>query len=161
VRGPVLLPTGAPNFHVGIGQVQTAVPYEPAANGLNLSHLYLGGLHSAYVRGEALIAAHRYAEAAAEFQKILDRRGIVGLDPIGALAHLHLGRAYALIGKQGQGKECVPGFPETLEGRRCRHPGSQASQSGIRQAAVNLDQSQPSNKRALTMLTISVLLKRR
>ncbi len=56
-------------------------------NGLNFDHFYLGGLHSAYVRGEAFIAEHRYAEAAAEFQKILDHRGIVGLDPIGALVH--------------------------------------------------------------------------
>ena len=67
-------------------------------NGLNFNHFYLGGLHSAYVRGEALLAVHRYAEAAAEFQKILDHRGIVGLDPIGALAHLQLGRAFALSG---------------------------------------------------------------
>jgi len=54
-------------------------------NGLSVG-LYLGGLHSAYIRGEAFVAAHRYAEAAVEFQKILDRRGIVGADPIGALA---------------------------------------------------------------------------
>jgi hypothetical protein len=46
--------------------------------------LYLGGLHSAYVRGEAVVAGHQYAEAIAEFQKILDHRGIVGADPIGA-----------------------------------------------------------------------------
>ena len=50
------------------------------------------------------MAAHRYAEAAAEFQKILDHRGIVGADPIGALAHLQLGRAFALVGRQGQGE---------------------------------------------------------
>jgi hypothetical protein len=69
-----------------------------AVNGLNFNHLYLGGLHSAYVRGEALLAAHQYAEAAAEFQKILDHRGIVGADPIGVLAHLQLGRTFALTG---------------------------------------------------------------
>ena len=74
-----------------VEQLQIALPYELAVNGLNFNHFYLGGLHSAYVRGEALIAAHRYAEAAAEFQKILDHRGIVGADPIGALAHLQLG----------------------------------------------------------------------
>jgi eukaryotic-like serine/threonine-protein kinase len=58
----------------------------------------LGGLHSAYLRGQGLIATHQYAEAAAEFQKILDHRGIVGADPIGALAHLQLGRVLALSG---------------------------------------------------------------
>jgi eukaryotic-like serine/threonine-protein kinase len=59
-------------------------------------------LHSAYVRGEAFIAAHRYAESAAEFQKILDHRGVVGMDPIGALAHLQLGRVYALSGDKAR-----------------------------------------------------------
>ena len=73
-------------------------------NGLNFPNFYLGGLHSAYVRGEAFIAAHRYAEAAAEFQKILDHRGIVGVDPIGALAHLQFGRTFVLAGEQGRAK---------------------------------------------------------
>jgi hypothetical protein len=76
--------------------LQIALRYELAVNGLNFNHYYLGGLHSAYVRGEAFIATHRYAEAASEFQKILDHRGIVGADPIGALAHVQLGRAFAL-----------------------------------------------------------------
>jgi len=35
---------------------------------------------------------------AAEFQKILDHRGIVGLDPIGQLAQVQLGRVSALSG---------------------------------------------------------------
>jgi eukaryotic-like serine/threonine-protein kinase len=48
------------------------------------------------VRGEAYLAARRGSQAAAEFQKILDHRGIVLNEPIGALAHLGLGRAYAL-----------------------------------------------------------------
>jgi eukaryotic-like serine/threonine-protein kinase len=36
-----------------------------------------------YVRGEAHLAAHQGAEAAAEFQKILNHRGIVVSNPIG------------------------------------------------------------------------------
>ena len=78
-----------------VERLQTALQYELAANGLNFNHFYLGGLHSAYVRGEAFIAAHRYPEAAAEFQKILDHRGLVGLDPVGAMARLQLARALA------------------------------------------------------------------
>jgi tetratricopeptide (TPR) repeat protein len=78
--------------------LQIALQYELAANGLNFNHFYLGGLHSAYVRGKAFAAAHRYPEAAAEFQKILDHRGLVGLDPIGAFAHLQLGRTFVLSG---------------------------------------------------------------
>jgi len=87
-----------------VERLQIALPYELAVNGLNFNHFYLGGLHSSYVRGEAFIAAHHYAEAAAEFQKILDHRGIVGADPIGALAHLQLGGAYALSGDKIKAK---------------------------------------------------------
>jgi len=91
-------------------RLQIALPYELAANGLNFNHFYLGGLHSAYVRGEALIAVHRYAEAAAEFQKILDHRGIVGADPIGALAHLQLGRVFVLSGDKSKAKAAYESF---------------------------------------------------
>ena len=93
-----------------VERLQIALRYELASNGLNFN-FYLGGLHSAYVRGEALFALHRYAEAAAEFQKILDHRGIVGADPIGALAHLHLGRAYTSSGDNAKAKS---GYEEFL-----------------------------------------------
>jgi hypothetical protein len=52
-----------------------------------------GGLYPVYVRGDAFLAAHQGSEAAAEFQKILNHRGIVLNSPIGALAHLQVGRA--------------------------------------------------------------------
>src|SRR6185503_1221930 len=78
--------------------------------GLNFNHFYLGGLHSAYVRGEALSASHRYVEAATEFQKILDHRGLVGADPIGALAHLQLGRVFALSGDRAKAKAAYEAF---------------------------------------------------
>jgi len=84
--------------------------YELAVNGLNFNHWYLGGLHSAYVRGEAFRATHRYAEATAEFQKILDHRGIVGADPIGALADLQLGRVFALSGDKAKAKAAYEAF---------------------------------------------------
>jgi eukaryotic-like serine/threonine-protein kinase len=93
-----------------VERLQIALPYELAANGLNFAHFYLGGLHSAYVRGKALLAAHRYAEAAAEFQKLLDHRGIVGADPIGALAHLQLGRAFVLLGDKIKAKAAYQDF---------------------------------------------------
>ena len=93
----------------GVEQLQTALHYELAVNGLN-AQFYLGGLHSAYVRGEAFVAAHQYAEAAAEFQKILDHRGIVGADPIGVLAHLQLGRTFALSGDKTKAKAAYQDF---------------------------------------------------
>jgi eukaryotic-like serine/threonine-protein kinase len=91
-------------------ELQISLPYELAANGLNFNHFYLGGLHSAYVRGVAFMATHQYAEAAAEFQKVLDHRGLVGLDPIGSLSHLQLGRAYALAGDRIKAKSAYEDF---------------------------------------------------
>jgi tetratricopeptide (TPR) repeat protein len=93
-----------------VERLHIALPYELAVNGLNFNHFYLGGLHSAYVRGEAFLAAHQDAEAAAEFQKILDHRGIVGADPIGALAHVQLGRALALSGDLAKSKTAYQDF---------------------------------------------------
>jgi serine/threonine protein kinase/tetratricopeptide (TPR) repeat protein len=55
-------------------------------------------LYPVWVRAEAYRAAGQGAEAAREYQKILDHRGVVMNGPIGALAHLGLGRAYALQG---------------------------------------------------------------
>jgi hypothetical protein len=77
-----------------IDKLQVAVPYDlaiPTTTGaLPLS------LYPVYLRGYAYLAAHRGAEAAVEFKKILDQRGVVANEPIGALAHLGLGRAYAM-----------------------------------------------------------------
>jgi tetratricopeptide (TPR) repeat protein len=92
-----------------VERLEIARRYELAANGLSFS-FYLGGLHSAYIRGEAFMAEHRYAEAAGEFQKIVAHRGLVGLDPIGALAHLQLGRVYAFSGDNVKAKSAYDAF---------------------------------------------------
>jgi eukaryotic-like serine/threonine-protein kinase len=70
--------------------LQAAGPFELGNVGIPL--------YPAYVRGTVYLAAHQGSEAAAEFQKILDHRGIVVNSPIGALAHLQIGRAYAVQG---------------------------------------------------------------
>jgi hypothetical protein len=62
------------------------------------------------VRGQAYLAAHQGREATLEFQKILDHRGIVLSDPIGALAHLQLGRAYALAGDKDKARSAYKEF---------------------------------------------------
>jgi eukaryotic-like serine/threonine-protein kinase len=53
-------------------------------------------LYPVYMRGEAYLALHQGVASAAEFQKVLDHPGVVVNEPIGALAHLGLARAYAL-----------------------------------------------------------------
>ncbi|MEO5742061.1 MAG: hypothetical protein ABIS29_15855, partial [Vicinamibacterales bacterium] len=57
-----------------------------------------GGLYPIYVRGQAYLAAQQPAAAAVEFQRILDHRSIVLVDPMDAMAHLQLARALALSG---------------------------------------------------------------
>ena len=57
-----------------------------------------------YFRGEAFLANHQGTLAAAEFRKILDHPGVVVNEPIGALAYLGLGRAYALSGDTAKAK---------------------------------------------------------
>jgi hypothetical protein len=62
------------------------------------------------VRGEAFLAARKGTKAAAEFQKLLDHRGIVVSDPVGALARLQLGRAFALSGDKAKAKTAYQDF---------------------------------------------------
>jgi len=93
-----------------IERLETTRSYELAVNGLNFPFPLFGGLHSTYLRGQAFLALHKYTEAAAEFQKILDHRGAVGLDPIGTLAHLQLGRALALFGDKAKAKSSYEAF---------------------------------------------------
>jgi eukaryotic-like serine/threonine-protein kinase len=67
-------------------------------------------LYPVFVRGEAYLAAHQGNEAATEFQKLLDHRGVVVNEPIGALAHLGLGRAYMLQGDTAKAKAAYQDF---------------------------------------------------
>jgi len=89
--------------------LQIAFPYELGVP-RSAIHGNFGALYPIYVRGEAYLAARRGAEAAGEFQKILDHRGIVVSDPIGALAHLQLGRAFAVSGDKIKAKSAYQDF---------------------------------------------------
>jgi tetratricopeptide (TPR) repeat protein len=86
---------------LAIERLQTALPYDLAMPGTAFFARF-GGLYPAYVRGQAYLEAGRSTEAAAEFQKVLDNRGIVLADPIGALANLQLGRALVLSGEKNR-----------------------------------------------------------
>ena len=86
-----------------IEALQPATPYE-------LGIMAMGaGLYTVYVRGEAYLAAREGGQAAGEFQKITDRRSI-GLNPVGALAHLGLARAYAIQGDTAKAKAAYQDF---------------------------------------------------
>jgi predicted Zn-dependent protease len=64
-------------------------PYEMAA---------IGWLEPTYMRGRAYLMVPDGTAAAREFQKIIDRPGMVLENPVGVLAHLGLARAYSLQG---------------------------------------------------------------
>ena len=88
--------------------IDALVPAGPYELG-QVSGVYFG-LYPAYLRGAAYLAAKQGPAAAAEFQKILDHSGVVGNEPIGSLAHLGLGRAYALSGDNAKAKTAYQDF---------------------------------------------------
>ena len=107
VRASIALQRNDPGK--AIAELQIARPYDLAMPGTDFFGFY-GGLYPVYVRGQAYLAAHQGAEAAAEFQKILDNRGIAFADPIGALAHLQLARALVLMGDNAKAKTAYQDF---------------------------------------------------
>jgi tetratricopeptide (TPR) repeat protein len=92
-----------------VERLQRTLPYDFALPGTAFFAKF-GGLYPAYVRGQAYLEAHQGREAAVEFQKILDHRGIVYADPVGALAHLQLGRAYVVSGDLAKSKKAYQDF---------------------------------------------------
>ena len=92
--------------------LQTAISYEggtPIEGGSEFL-LGAGSFYPAYVRGLAYLASHHGTEAAAEFEKILDHRGVVLCDPIGALAYVQVARTYALSGDKTKAKSAFQDF---------------------------------------------------
>ena len=89
------------DYSKALGALQAGAPYDMGA---------MGRMYPVYVRGEAYLAAHQGSNAAAEFQKILGHRGIVWNSPIGALAHLQLGRAYAMQGDMANARAAYNDF---------------------------------------------------
>lgn len=76
---------------------------------LDLHRLASSLAHSQKGRPTASIGKQGGA-AATEFQKIIDHPGVVLNEPIGALAHLGLGRAYALLGDSSKAKAAYRDF---------------------------------------------------
>jgi eukaryotic-like serine/threonine-protein kinase len=85
--------------------LEAAAPYETGDMQTYISYLY-----PAYVRGQAFLLQNNGSAAVSEFQKLLDHRGIVGNWITGALAHLQLGRAYAMSGDTAKAKAAYQDF---------------------------------------------------
>jgi len=93
VRASVALDHGDPPKAIEL--LQANVPYD-LSSPRSATFAYFGALYPVYVRGQAYLAAHQGAEAAREFQRILDHPGITIGDSFSVLAHLGLARASAL-----------------------------------------------------------------
>jgi tetratricopeptide (TPR) repeat protein len=104
-----LLATNGREPAKAVEALQAAAPYELGVPPSWFNGTF-GQLYPVYARGLAYLAARQGPEAAAEFHKILDHRGIVGSDPIGALAHLQLGRALILSGDKIKAKAAYQDF---------------------------------------------------
>ena len=86
-----------------IQALQATSRYDLSLGGVGFTGRF-GGLYPVYVRGLAYLAARQPAEAAGEFQRILDHRSIVLVDPMDAMARLQLARALVGLGETAKAK---------------------------------------------------------
>ena len=89
------------NAAMAVEILQATAPYELGT---------AAQMYPVYARGLAYLGARNGLAAAAEFQKILDHRGVVPNTPVGALAHLGLARAYALQGDAAKSRAAYQDF---------------------------------------------------
>jgi tetratricopeptide (TPR) repeat protein len=102
IRAAAAMEHKDPNHAVELLQETTAIELGTPNGFVNLVPVY--------IRGEAYLALSDGNQAAAEFQKFTDHRGVVGNFPWGALARLRLGRAYAMQGDTAKAKTAYQDF---------------------------------------------------
>jgi len=107
LRGLVALSHSNPDKAIEL--LQIAAPNELGSPPSSF-YGFFGSAYPIYVRGEAYLALHKGTEAVVEFQKVLNHRGIVVSDPIGAVSHLQLGRAYAVQGDKAKARAAYQDF---------------------------------------------------
>ena len=127
LRALFSLNTPTPDAPAAIQALQTASSYDLALGRVGFIGRF-GGLYPIYVRGLAYLSARQPAEAAAEFQRILDHRSIVLVDPMDAMARLQFARSLALSGDTAKAKgayddllalwkDADPGIPTVNQAR--------------------------------------------
>jgi tetratricopeptide (TPR) repeat protein len=94
------------NSAQALESLEAAAPYELGTP----QQFAVGTMYPVYVRGQAYLQARNGTAAAAEFQKIIDHRGLVINFPLGALAHLQIGRAYVLSGDTAKARTAYQDF---------------------------------------------------
>jgi tetratricopeptide (TPR) repeat protein len=87
--------------------LQAAAPYELGMLSASAAN---SCLYPVYVRAQAYLSAQQGPAAVAEFQKILDHRGLLWNCATGPLAHLGLARSYALKGDTAKSRSAYQDF---------------------------------------------------
>ncbi len=82
--------------------LEPALPYELGGN--------TSWIYPAYIRGQAYLSEKNGSAAATEFQRLLDRPGLVQNGVLGSLAHLQIARAYSLSGDSAKAKAAYQDF---------------------------------------------------
>jgi serine/threonine protein kinase/Flp pilus assembly protein TadD len=104
---------GKPNSDKAIGTLRVVMPYDlgsAAMDNASPGILVFGNLYPVYIRGLAYLKAGQDQLATAEFQKILEHRGIMGNFILGPLARLQLGRALAMMGDKAAARKSYQEF---------------------------------------------------
>ena len=94
------------NSSAAVRELETAAPYELG----DPPPMQTGTLYPAYLRGQGYLLAKNGSAAVAEFEKLLNHRGVVLNFVTGALAHRQLGRAYAMQGDTAKAKTAYQDF---------------------------------------------------
>ena len=90
----ILLPSLQATIEYGRGDFAKTIDALQPVTQFELSST--ANLDPAYIRGMAYLKLNKGAEAATEFQKLINNRGVVGTSVTGPLAHLGLARARVL-----------------------------------------------------------------
>ena len=96
-----------PQLRWDMNQPNEAIDILAASNPYDLGDAFL---IPAYLRGLAYLKGGNGRQAAGEFQKLLDHPGILESDIKGALAHLQLGRAQAMMGDKAAARKSYQDF---------------------------------------------------
>jgi eukaryotic-like serine/threonine-protein kinase len=99
----VMVPITRATLEMNRGNYAQALQLFESARSYELGSI--GGFWINYVRGQIDLKQHQGAEAAREFQMILDHRGIDLFSPLYPLAHLGLARAAAVSGDASKSRK--------------------------------------------------------
>jgi serine/threonine protein kinase/tetratricopeptide (TPR) repeat protein len=100
------LDLNANNSTQALESLEAAAPYDLGEP----EQFQVGTMYPVYIRGLAYLAGHNGTAAASQFQRIIDHPGVTINFPTGVLAHLQLGRAYAMAGDDAKAKVAYQDF---------------------------------------------------